>query len=122
MTNNRKKVSPVLLAGAAAGLAAGYYFYASKNAKQNRKAAMAWGKALKEQVVEQAGKVKNLDRTNILKAIDTVAGGYERAREIDMRQIRSAVQELRKNWKEIAGAMGRETGKRPKSARKTKAR
>lgn len=121
---NGKGLRRALVAGAAtaAGLAAGYYFYASKDAKKNRKVALAWGKGLKDQVLEQAGKMKDLDRTKIFKAIDTVAGGYERAREIDVRQVRSAVQELRKNWKEIAGELGREVAKRTKPAKKSKKR
>lgn len=89
----------VLAAGAAA--AAGYYFYASKNAKKHRSAASKWAKGLKQDVVRQAKKVKDIDQKAIASIVDTAAAAYVGVRNVDAAQLSAAARELKTNWKEL---------------------
>jgi len=114
-------LTPALVAGAAtaAGLAAGYYFYASKGAKKNRRVAAAWAKSLRDEALSQAKKLKNIDRSQVLGVIDTVAAGYENMREIEARDVRSAIKDLKSNWQKLADDVKKEVRKTGKEVRKT---
>jgi len=90
------------LAVTAAGVAAGYYFYASKDAKKNRRIAAKWAVDMKDEVVEQAKKAKNINKAQLVKIIDNAAGAYETVRSVDRRDLANAARELKMNWREIA--------------------
>jgi hypothetical protein len=93
------KIGAAVAAGAAA--AAGYYFYASPRAKQHRDAFVKWASALKEDVVYQAERVKNLNAESFGKIVDAVASTYEGVRSIDAADLKRAVRELKANWKTV---------------------
>ena len=95
------KTSTKLLATAAAG-AAGYYFYASANAKKHRKIATKWAGDLKEDVMKQAKAVGDkVDKQVIMNVVDGVARAYETVRGINRNDIQKAAGELKKNWDKL---------------------
>jgi hypothetical protein len=90
---------------AAAGLAAGYYFYASKNAKKNRKIAAKWASDMKNTVIRQAKKTRAVNRGQILDIIDDAKAAFETVRSVDRSELVRAAKELKANWKELAGEL-----------------
>lgn len=94
----------VLAAAAAAG--AGYYFYGAKNAKRHRQAASKWAKGMKNEVVREAKKVKNIDQKTVAKIVDRAAVAYQGMRTVDAADLRAAAQELKKNWREVQREIG----------------
>ena len=99
------KTSTKLLATAAAG-AAGYYFYASTNAKKHRKIAAKWAGDLKEDVIKQARVVGDkVDKQAIMNVVDGVASAYETVRGINRNDIQKAAGELKKNWDKLTKEM-----------------
>lgn len=96
-------------AGVAAGatlIAAGYYFYASKNAKQHRQIAAKWAHNLKKEAQTKVAELKKLDRQSIAKAIDKVATAYKTASNIKKEDLSQAVAELKANWNLLKDEIG----------------
>jgi hypothetical protein len=93
-----------LLAGAAA-IAAGYYFYASKDAKKHRQIAAKWAADLKDDVIKEAKKLKKIDKEALLGAIDKASEIYHTGKNIDRTDVAEAVKELKDNWQELAKEM-----------------
>ena len=97
----------VLAAVAAAG-AAGYYFYGAKGAKKHRAAAAKWAKGLKNDVVREAKKLKDLDEKAMAGIVDQAAKAYKGLDDVTPGDLRAAVAELKGNWekmkKEVRGA------------------
>ena len=102
--NTGKKVGLGMgaLAAAAAGVAAGYYFYASKDAKQNRKIAAKWANDMKKDVVKRAKNVEKLNQAQLAKIVDSAAAAYETVKSVDSKSLAKAAKELKSNWKEIS--------------------
>jgi hypothetical protein len=100
------------LSGAAA---AGYYFFMSKHAKQNRRIAARWATSMRGDVLRQAKKLKNVDKRTFLNIVNTAAQTYSAARKLDRREIERAARELRDNWQRVV----REAGSRASAAKKS---
>src|SRR4051812_21175261 len=86
------KMRNKLLAGgaAAAAAAAGYYFYYHKNAKKNRENVSKWAVDFKDDVMRQAGQVKNIDKAALVGIVDGVSRAYEGIRSLDHRDLMRA--------------------------------
>lgn len=106
MAKNTGTRAGIALAGLAAAAAAGYYFYASEDAKKHRKIAATWARDLKDDVVKQAKKVKNLDKRQMLKIIDNATDAYHSAKTVDRKALMRAAKELKANWKLLVAEMG----------------
>lgn len=114
----------VLAAAAAAG--AGYYFYGAEHAKKHRQAASKWAKGMKQEVVREAKKLKQLDQKAMAAIVDNAAAAYQGVRSVDAADLRAAAQELKRNWREIqrevtaaAGGMKRQASGAAKAVKKT---
>ena len=115
------KMRNKILAGAAgaAAAAAGYYFYAHKNAKKNRVAAAKWATDFKDDVVKQAGQIKNLDRAALVGIVDGVTKAYEGVRSLDRKDVLKAAAELKDNWQKLREELnqsGKAAGREAKKA------
>ena len=99
------KVGLGLLA-ATAGAAAGYYFYASKDAKKNRKIASKWAVAMKSEVMKTAKKVKNLDRKNLEQIVSNTAKTLSSMKNHDRKEVERAAHELKANWQIVMKELG----------------
>ena len=102
---------------AAALAAAGYYFYASKNAKKNRQVAAKWAGELKRDVVKRARALKNVDRAAVAAIVEQSARAYKGVRGLDRGEVERAAKELKKNWQKIAREL-KKGGTSAKSAAK----
>lgn len=102
---------------AAALAAAGYYFYASKNAKKNRQVAAKWAIDMKRDVVKRAKALKNVDRAAVAAIVEQSARAYKGVRGLDRGEVERAAKELKKNWQKIAAELKR-GGAKVKSAAK----
>lgn len=98
---NKKQVGLGAGALAAAAVAAGYYFYASKNAPEHRRVAARWAGGLKQEALREVKRLKKLDRAQVMKAIDAAASAYETARSVDRKDVMRAAKELKNNWQEV---------------------
>ncbi|HEY4487981.1 MAG TPA: hypothetical protein VJB97_00495 [Candidatus Paceibacterota bacterium] len=101
-TKQEKRGLAALATAGAAAAAAGYYFYVSTDAKSNRRRAAGWARDLKRDVLRQAKRLRALDRDKLVGTIEGVARIYERAKNVDARELRRAAVELKKNWHSLA--------------------
>lgn len=104
----------VLAAVAAAG-AAGYYFYGSDDAKKHRNATAKWAKGLKNDVVREAKKLKDLDEKAMAVIVDQASKAYKGLEDVSAADLKAAVSELKGNWESVKKELKR-TGARAKSA------
>ena len=103
---------------AAAALAAvGYYFYASKDAKKNRRVAAKWAVDMKRDVVKRAKALKNVDSAAVAAIVEQSARAYKGIRGLDRGEVERAASELKKNWQKIAAEL-KKGGASVKSAAK----
>lgn len=106
----------IIAAGAAA--AAGYYFYASKHAEKHRKIAATWASNMKNDVIREAKKLKNLDAKGFEKIVDAVASTYREARSVTPGDLKRATNELKANLAMVRSEMAR-AGRKGVSSTKT---
>lgn len=92
------KVLATVAAGAMAA-AAGYFFYASKNAKKNRKVVAKWANDFKDDVAEQTEQIKTINKDSLATVVDGVTKAYESVRSVDRGDLLRAADELKRNWK-----------------------
>lgn len=90
-----------IVAGAAA-LAAGYYFYVSKDAKKNRQIIVEWATSLKDDVTEKISSIgDSINQESVMGVIDEVAKIYYTTKGVAKEDVMQAVQELKNNWQEL---------------------
>lgn len=98
---NKAVVAAEIGAGIAAAAAAGYYFYASKDAKKHRKLATRALDGFKKEVIREAKKLKAMDADDIADAIDTAVVAYKGVRSIKREDLNRAAKELKANWEQV---------------------
>lgn len=102
MANKKTKAAIGVGAGlVAAGAAAGYYFFASKDAKKNRKIAALWASNLKKDVEKKIKVLKSIDKFAVAEIIEKAAATYKSVGKISKKDISTAASELKKNWKKL---------------------
>jgi hypothetical protein len=102
MADKKTKVALGVAAGLIATGAAGYYFFASKKAKKNRKIAASWADSLKRDAEKKIKLLKSLDKTAVTEVIESVAAAYRGAGKVSKKDLSAAVSELKKNWQKLA--------------------
>ncbi len=103
MANKNKESNFGLgLAATGAAIAAGYYFYLSKNSKKNRKIVADWATNLKDDVLSKAETLKsNLNRKTLINIIDEVAETYYTAKNVSREDVKVAAEELKENLSKV---------------------
>lgn len=111
---------------AAGAAAAGFYFYAGKDAAKHRRKTAKWANEMKNQVVKEAKKqakvVAKLDKKAMDVIIDRASKAYESARNVKREDLMAAAMELKQNWKEIEAELAvaaKKSGSAAKKAVKT---
>src|SRR3989338_3474085 len=107
----------VLAAGAA--IAAGYYFYASKDAKKHRKIVADWALDFKKEVLKEVSKIKKVGKAPMMQAIDKATKLYEVGRNINREDIAIAAKELKGNWETLLQEVRKSATTAKKEATKT---
>ena len=116
MANNSKTGTGLKVAAAVAGAAAaGYYFYASKDAKNHRKIAAKWATEMKSEVMKKAKALKNVDRKTYESIVTNAQKAYVGIKSMDRAEVERAAKELKSNWDLVA----KEFGKNASAAKKT---
>ncbi len=116
MSNLAKaEVGAGLLAAAVAAAGAGYYFYGAKDAKKHRNATAKWAKGLKNDVVREAKKLKDLDEKAMAVIVDQAAKAYKGLDDVTPGDLKAAVAELKGNWESVKKEL-RRGGAKAKSA------
>lgn len=111
----KAEVGAGLLAAVAAASAAGYYFYGAKDAKQHRNATKKWAKGLKNDVIREAKKLKDLDEKAMAVIVDQAAKAYKGLDDVTPGDLKAAVAELKGNWESVKKELKR-TGAKAKSS------
>lgn len=93
--------------GAVGAMAAGYYFYGSKDAKTHRKIAAKWAVNMKADVIKQAKKVKDIDRKTLESIVMNAQKTYAGLKNMDQKEVARAAKELKSNWQEIMNELGK---------------
>lgn len=119
MSNLQKaEIGAGVLAAVAAASAAGYYFYGTKDAQKHRNATKKWAKGLKNDVVREAKKLKDLDEKAMAAIVDQAAKAYKGLDDVTPGDLRAAVAELKGNWESVKKELKRTTKKASSSAKK----
>ncbi len=118
MSNLQKaEIGAGMLAAVAAAGAATYYFYGAKDAKKHRNATAKWAKGLKNDVVREAKKLKELDEKAMAVIVDQAAKAYKGLDDVTPGDLRAAVNELKGNWESVKKELKRTVKKAaPKKA------
>jgi hypothetical protein len=114
----KAEVGAGLLAAVAAAAGAGYYFYGAKDAKQHRSATKKWAKGLKNDVVREAKKLKDLDEKAMAVIVDQAAKAYKGLDDVTPGDLRAAVSELKGNWESVKKELKRTGAKAKASVKK----
>ncbi len=106
---NKKKVGLGVGLGlaAAAASAAGYYFYASKDAANNRKKVSKWATDMKSDVIEKAKKMKKFDQRAYKIIVDESMKAYKSVKSVNPQDLALAAAELKENWKAVEAELSR---------------
>lgn len=121
--NDGAMIAAEIGAGILAAAAAGYYFYASKDATKNRKKTAKWANEMKDKVVKEAKKemkvAAKLDKKAVAIIVDRATKAYEGARNIKREDLLLAANELKQNWKEIEAELSAAAQKGVSAAKKS---
>jgi hypothetical protein len=119
MSNLQKaELGAGVLAAVAAASAASYYFYGAKDAKKHRNATAKWAKGLKNDVVREAKKLKDIDEKAMAVIVDQAAKAYKGLDDVTPGDLRAAVSELKGNWESVKKELKRTVKKATSSAKK----
>ena len=87
-----------VVAGVAALSAAAYVLF-GPNAKKNRKVIRGWAVKMKGEIIEKFEDVKVVTEPAYHRIIDQISKKYSKNKNIDQKELKSAVTELKKHWK-----------------------
>lgn len=119
MSNMQKaEIGAGVLAAVAAAGAASYYFYGAKDAKKHRNATAKWAKGLKNDVVREAKKLKDIDEKAMAVIVDQAAKAYKGLDDVTPGDLRAAVSELKGNWESVKKELKRTVKKATSSVKK----
>lgn len=101
--NSGKKLAVEIGVGlaAVAATAAGAYFLYGKNGAKNRKAVKSWMLKAKAEALEQLEKAKDMSEKSYHEIIDKVHKKYAAVKNIDPKEVKELVGELKGHWVEI---------------------
>lgn len=91
----------VALAGAAVGLAGGYFIY-GKEAAKRRAAVRGWMLKAKGEILEKLEQAGEISEEKYNAIIDSVAKQYARLQSIDQKELGQMIRQLKSHWKAIS--------------------
>lgn len=101
MANKKTKLAIGVGTGLLAAGAVGYYFFAGKDAKKNRKIATSWANKLKRDAEKKIKTLKSMDRSAVIKVIEKTAAVFKGSGDVSKKDLSAAVNELKKNWQKL---------------------
>jgi hypothetical protein len=97
------KAIGVGIAALAAAAAGAYYFYGSKEAKDNRRVVKSWMFKAKAEVMDEIARMKDVNEGAYKAAIVKVAKKYKDIKGMDRAELAALVARLQGHWKDIKG-------------------
>jgi hypothetical protein len=85
---------------ALAAIAGALYVYSSADDKQKKKV-KGWLLKAKGEVLQKIENIKNIDKAEYLKIVDSVTKRYSKIKSINASELSSLKKELKKHWKKI---------------------
>ncbi|MFA7000453.1 MAG: hypothetical protein WC241_05105 [Candidatus Paceibacterota bacterium] len=82
-----------------AALGAAAYILFGPNGKKNKKAIKGWAVKMKGEIIEKLEEAKEITEPVYHKIIDTVSAKYAKVKNIDQKDLESAIAEVKKHWK-----------------------
>ncbi len=104
-------------AAIAAGTAAAYFLYGSKDAKRYRAKLRGWMVKAKGEVVEKLERAKEVNEAVAHQIIDQVMAKYGKMRHIGEEEAKKLGEELKRKWRAVERELTR-AAKRPASSRR----
>ncbi len=89
------------LIGAGLGAAAAWFLYATETGKEKREELVALADRIKDEVVDEAKKLKEDSEPSIHAVIDTVVSKYKSAKNVDPAVLGKIVTDLKTRWNEV---------------------
>jgi len=99
--NKKNNIGKVIAMGAgAAALVAAGYFFLGPNSKKNRKVTRGWMIKMKGEVVERMESMENITEETYHKLVDAVSGAYTSIGGKE--EVAKLAKELKSHWKAIS--------------------
>ena len=125
---NKKQKEDLMKTEIAVGVAvataalAGYYFYASKDAKKHRKAVSTWMGNLKEDVMQEAKRLQVATPEAFAIVVDSIASTYAKAKDVNASELAELITELKENWDDAKKDIAKKAGSAKKISKKVKSK
>jgi hypothetical protein len=100
-SRNAEKLIGVGIAAIAAATAGAYYLYGSKDSRSNRRTVKSWVLKAKADVMDEIGKMKEVNEDAYKEAIAKVAKKYKQIKGMDQAELSELAGNLLEYWKEI---------------------
>ena len=99
---NNKNVGKMVAVGAGiAALSAAAYVLFGPEGKKNRKAIRGWAIKMKGEVIEKLEAAKEITEPVYHEIVNKVSEKYGKLKNVDAEELAKAVEDLRKQWKNI---------------------
>ena len=101
---SKKGISAGAIAGIGAGIAAltaSAYVLFGPAGKKNRKAIKGWTIKMKGEIIEKLEEAKEITEPVYHNIVDTIKAKYEKAKNVDQKDIDEVVAEIKKHWKSM---------------------
>lgn len=106
-----------IVVAAVAAIAAGAYFFATKQGKKQRAMLQDWVVRAEKDVLKHLEGIPHLNQEAFEAVIDTVLANYKKAKKVDVKAIEGLRGELHGQWKGIARGAKRAVSKAKKAVR-----
>ena len=84
-----------------AALGAAAYVLFGPDGKKNKKAIKGWAIKMKGEIIEKLEEVKEVTEPVYHKIIDEVSSKYAKVKNIDQKDLKNTVAEVKKHWKSM---------------------
>lgn len=103
-TVSKKGLSAKQVIGIGAGVAAlsaAAYVLFGPNGKKNQKAIRSWAVKMKGEIIEKFEEAKELTEPVYHNIIDKVQAKYAKFKNVDQKELKATVNEIKKHWKAL---------------------
>lgn len=101
-SSNKAVVGMGVVAGiAAAGVAAAYFLYGTKDGAKTRKSARSWMLRMKADVIDEINKLKDVNESSYKKVVESAMAKYKKLKNVDMSELKNIGGEMMDHWNNI---------------------
>ncbi len=112
---NKKSAGKIIGVGAGiAALAAAGYLLFGPDGEKNKKKLKGWALRMKGEILEKMEKAETITEGAYHKMVDEVSVKYGKNKAVGQKELKQAIAELKRRWKETAKAAAGKTGTKRK--------